>query len=201
MDAGIGLLGGTFDPIHVGHLIIAEAVRQKFGLDHVLFIPTGQPWLKACGAVSESRHRVNMTKIAIESNPDFRLSILEVERPGPTYTVDTLRALRRQLGEAAGLVLIMGWDSLAELPKWREPADIVRLCRVVAVPRPGFRRPRVRSLNEAVPGLLSAVTVIPEPVIGISSSDIRQMVKEGLSVKYLVPERVESYIQEHRLYK
>jgi nicotinate-nucleotide adenylyltransferase len=196
----VGILGGTFDPIHTGHLIIAEEARLKLGLNHVLFIPAGQPWAKSDKTVTDTRHRVNMVRLAIESNPSFRLSMMEVERSGPTYTVDTLRLLKHQVGDAT-LFLILGWDSLDDFPQWKEPGEIAKLCRIAAVPRVVAAKPKLKLLDKIIPGLAASTTLLDAPVIGISSSDLRRRVGEGLTVKYLVPDKVEEYIREHGLYR
>jgi len=193
----VGVLGGTFDPIHVGHLIVAEEARTKLGLEEVLFVPAGEPWLKQDRDVTPAIHRVEMVRRAIADNPDFKLSTLEVERSGPSYSVDTLQALQDQLSEAS-LFFILGRDTLAELPLWKEPRKVIQLCRLVVPPRLGSRD--LRHLEEAIPGLQERVIQLDMPVIGISSSGIRQRLAEGMSVRYLVPPGVEAYITEQRIY-
>ncbi len=195
----IGVLGGTFDPIHIGHLIIAEEARVRLGLSKVLFVPAGQPWLKQDRDVTAAVHRVEMVGRAIADNPYFELSTLEAERSGPSYTVDTLTMLRRQLGSRASLFVILGRDTLAELPLWKEPQKVVQLCRLVVPPRLGSRD--LRHLETTLPGLLDKVIQLAMPVIGISSSEIRRRIAQGLSIRYLVPPEVEKYITEHRVYQ
>jgi nicotinate-nucleotide adenylyltransferase len=195
----IGVLGGTFDPIHIGHLVIAEEARIKLGLSEVLFVPAGQPWLKLDRDITPAVHRVEMVRRAITDNPHFRLCTLEVEHPGSSYTVDTLTMLHKQLGSAASLFFILGRDTLAELPLWKEPQKVVQLCRLVAPPRLGSRD--LKHLEKAVPGLLDKVIQLDMPVIGISSSEIRQRLAQGLPIRYLVPKEVEEYIVEHELYR
>lgn len=194
----IGVLGGTFDPIHIGHLIIAEEARLKLGLSQVLFVPAGQPWLKQDRDIAPAVHRVEMVRRAIADNPYFRLSTLEVERPGPSYTVDTLTTLRKQLGSKASLFFILGRDTLAELHLWKEPQKVVQLCRLVVPPRLGSRD--LKHLEKAMPRLLDKVIQLDMPVIGISSSGIRQRIAQGLSIRYLVPVEVEEYITDQRVY-
>ncbi|NWF77309.1 MAG: nicotinate-nucleotide adenylyltransferase [Chloroflexi bacterium] len=202
----IGILGGTFDPIHIGHLVVAEEARIKLGFSEVLFVPAGQPWLKLDRAITPAVHRVEMVRLAIASNPCFRLCTLEVERPGPSYTVDTLIALREQLGSKANLFFILGRDALAELPLWKEPQKLVQLCRLVVAPRPvlseveGPGSKDLRHLEKAIPGLRDKVVQLDMPVIGISSSEIRQRLAQGLPIRYLVPPEVEKYLTEQRLY-
>ncbi len=193
----IGVLGGTFDPIHVGHLIVAEEARIKLGLEEVLFVPAGEPWLKQDRDVTPAIHRVEMVRRAIADNPDFKLSTLEVDRSGPSYTVDTLQALQEQLSETS-LFFILGRDTLAELPLWKEPRKVIQLCRLVVPPRLGSRD--LRHLEESMPGLMARVVQLDMPVIGISSSGIRQRLAQGMSVRYLVPPGVEEYITEQRIY-
>lgn len=194
----IGVLGGTFDPIHIGHLIIAEEARVRLGLSKVLFVPAGQPWLKQDRDVTAAVHRVEMVGRAIADNPYFELSTLEVERPGPSYTVDTLTMLRKQLGSRTSLFFILGRDTLAELPLWKEPQRVVQLCRLVVPPRLGTRD--LKHLEKAMPGLLDKVIQLDMPVMGISSSEIRQRIAQGLPIRYFVSPAVEKYIAEQRIY-
>jgi len=194
----IGVLGGTFDPIHIGHLIVAEEARMKLGLAEILFVPTGQPWLKQDRDITPAVHRVEMVRRAIADNGDFKLSTLEMDRPGPSYTVDTLEALQDQLSSETSLFFILGRDTLAELPLWKEPKRVIQLCRLVVPPRLGARD--LRHLEEAIPGLQKRVVQLDMPVIGISSSGIRQRKARGLSIRYLVTAGVEEYITEQSLY-
>ena len=196
----VGIVGGTFDPIHLGHLIIAEGARVKLGLARILFVPAGQPWLKVNHTITSVAHRVEMTRRAIAANPYFELCTAEVERSGPSYTVDTLLALRERFGHAADFFFVLGCDSLAELPLWREPARLVQLCRLVAVPRLGVSVADLSSLEASIPGLSDAVIQLDMPIIGISSSQIRRLTAEGLSIRYLVPDEVREYIAEQKLY-
>jgi len=194
----IGVLGGTFDPIHIGHLVVAEEARIKLGLSEVLFVPAGQPWLKQDRDITPAVHRVEMVHRAIADNPYFKLSTLEVDHPGPSYSVDTLTLLQDQLSGEASLFFILGRDTLAELPLWKEPRKVVQLCRLVVPPRLGSRD--LRHLEKAIPGLLERVIQLDMPVIGISSSEIRQRLAQGLPIRYLVPRGVENYITEQRIY-
>ena len=194
----VGVLGGTFDPIHIGHLVVAEETRIKLGFSEVLFVPAGQPWLKRDRDITQAVHRVEMVRRAIADNPNFKLCTLEVEHAGPSYTVDTLTMLRKQLGSEASLFFILGRDTLAELPLWKEPQKLIQLCRLVVPPRLGSRD--LKHLNAAIPGLLDKVIQLDMPVIGISSSEIRQRVAQGLPIRYLVPPEVEKYITEHKIY-
>ena len=197
----IGVLGGTFDPVHSGHLVIAEEARLRFGLNKVLFVPAGQPWLKTNREITLAVHRVEMVKLAIAGNASFELLPIEIDRPGPSYSVDTVAALQQKLGPGAKIFFLIGWDSLAELPQWKEPARLIQLCKLVAVTRPGFSRPDLKSLEPSVPGITQSVVWLNIPPIDISSSDIRDRVAQGLSIHRLVPDDVESYIAENKLYR
>ena len=194
----IGVLGGTFDPIHIGHLVVAEEARIKLELREILFVPAGQPWLKRDRNITPAVHRVEMVRRAIADNPHFKLCTLEVERAGPSYTVDTLTMLRKQLGSEASLFFILGRDTLAELPLWKEPQKVVQLCRLVVPPRLGSKD--LKHLEKAIPGLLDKVIQLDMPIIGISSSEIRQRIAQGLPIRYLVTPEVEKYIKEQNLY-
>ncbi|MBM3119222.1 MAG: nicotinate-nucleotide adenylyltransferase, partial [Chloroflexi bacterium] len=197
----IGVLGGTFDPIHSGHLIIAEEARLKFSLARVLFVPAGQPWLKTDRTITAASHRIEMVKRAIAAKPYFELSTVDIDRPGPSYTVDTVNILHQQLGVEAKIFFLLGWDSLAELPQWKEPTKLIQLCHLVAVTRPGFSRPDLKALETEVPGITQSVVWLDIPPVDISSSDIRYKVARGLSIHSLVTEDVEGYIKEHKLYQ
>jgi len=196
----IGVLGGTFDPIHIGHLILAEEVRARLNLAEIFFVPAGQPWLKVDSPISPAEHRVEMVRLAIADKPHFKLSTMEIERAGPTYTVDTIAELKAQLGAGDELFFILGWDNLAELPRWRQPSRLITMCRLVAVPRPGYPLPDLKALEAVIPGLSQRVTLMDKPEIDISASAIRDRVTQGLSIHRLVPEPVERYIKGHKLY-
>jgi len=196
----IGVLGGTFDPIHNGHLAVAEEVRSRLDLAVILFVPAGQPWLNKTSPISAAEHRVEMVRLAIADKAHLKLSTIEIERPGATYTVDTMAELQAQLGAENDLFFILGWGSLAELPQWKEPSRLITLCHLVAVPRPGYPRPDLKALEALIPGLSQRVILLEKPEIDISASEIRDRVARGLSISHLVPEPVESYIKQHRLY-
>jgi len=172
----IGVLGGTFDPVHTGHLIIAEEARLRLGLSQVLFVPASQPWLKEHKNITPGEHRMEMIRLALAPNPYFRASAVDLERPGPSYTVDTFTDLRRELGEEANLYFILGIDALAQLPTWREPQRIITLCHLVAARRPEARDLDLDSLERSIPGISRHITILDNPLIDISSSDIRQRV-------------------------
>ena len=196
----IGVLGGTFDPVHIGHLILAEEVRTGLNLTEILFVLAGQPWLKADSPISPAEHRVEMVRLAIADKPYFKLSTMEIERAGPTYTVDTIAELKAQLGIGDELFFILGWDNLAKLPQWRQPSRLITMCRLVAVPRPDYPRPDLKALGASIPGLSQRVTLMEKPEIDISASAIRDRVAQGLSIRHLVPKPVERYVKEHKLY-
>ncbi len=196
----IGVLGGTFDPIHLGHLIVAEEVRAQLDLAEMLFVAAGQPWLKRDSPISAAEHRVQMVRLAIADKPYFKLSTIEVERPGPSYTVDTIAELQGQLDAEDRLFFILGWDNLAQLPRWREPSRLVKMCRLVAVPRVGYPAPDLDSLEAIIPGLSQATILLDTPQIDINASAIRNRVAQRLSIHHLVPEAVDRYIRQHRLY-
>lgn len=148
-----------------------------------------------------AEHRVQMVRLALGGKPYFKLSIMEIERAGPSYTIDTLAELKGQLGAEDRLFFILGWDNLAQLPQWREPARLVELCRLVAVPSVGYPAPGLGSLEAIIPGLSEAIILLDAPHIDITASAIRNRVAQGLSIHHLVPEPVERYIREHGLYK
>jgi len=196
----VGIMGGTFDPIHWGHLIIAEEVREALGLSEVLFIPCGQPWLKLERPITPAVHRVEMMRLAVGTTPQFKLSEVEVQRSGPSYSVDTLVELREQLGGGAELFFIVGCDALADLARWKEPQRLIQLCSLVAVPRLNFNSPDLKALERSVPGVRQRLINVATPIIDISSSRIRERVRKGQSIRYLVPEKVEEYIRRQKLY-
>ncbi len=197
----VGVMGGTFDPIHLAHLILAEQARVFLGLDRVLFVPAGAPWRKAERRIAPVADRVAMVRAALAGDPYFEVSLIESERRGPSYTVDTLSVLQRQLGPQAELYFILGQDALADLPNWREPARIVQLARLAVAARPGCPRPDPAALERAVPGIQERIDVVPMPQVDISSTDIRRRVAQGLSIRFLVPAAVEAYIAAHGLYR
>ena len=196
----IGVLGGTFDPIQLAHLAVAEKARARLDLADIIFVPAGQPWLKANSPISTAEHRIQMVRLAIADKPYFKLSTVEIDRAGPSYSVDTVTELQGQLGAEEELFFILGWDSLAEIPLWREPSRLIKMCRLVAVPRPGYSAPDLKKLEADIPGLSQRVILMDKPEIDIGATDIRNRVARGLSISHLVPEPVERYIKQHRLY-
>ncbi len=195
-----GFYGGTFDPPHLGHLIAAEAARTHLGLERVAFVPAGEPPHKRGRTISPVAHRVEMVRRAIADNPAFCLSLADVSRPGPHYTVDTVPLLRRELGEAGDLYLILGADMLEDLLKWYRPGLLLEHCRIAAVARPGYTID-LPALEARLPGLIERVAPVPMPMIGISSTELRARVAAGGSIRYQVPAAVEAYIAAHGLYR
>ena len=195
----LGVFGGTFDPVHHGHLVAADEVRARLGLDSVLFVPAGTPPHKLDDDISPTRHRIAMLQLAIASNPGFALSRVDVDRHGPCYTVDTLALLHEEYGPGAELFFIMGMDSLADILVWRDPERLIRLAQIVVVGRPGFQAD-VDELDKVLPGAAQRIAIVDTPLIEVSSSDIRQRVREGMPIRYQVPEAVEAYIRKHGLY-
>jgi nicotinate-nucleotide adenylyltransferase len=191
----VGVMGGTFDPIHHGHLVAASEVQAWFDLDEVVFVPTGDPWQKDDRVVSPAEHRYLMTVIATAANPRFTVSRVDIDRPGPTYTIDTLRDLRAAMPDVE-LFFITGADALAEIFTWREPRELFDLARFVGCTRPGYTMDR--HTLQAIPE--DRVTMVEIPALAISSSDCRTRHQRGEPVWYLVPDGVVQYIAKHDLY-
>jgi nicotinate-nucleotide adenylyltransferase len=199
----IGVLGGTFDPIHIGHIKVAEEVVARLDLPRILFMPAGQPWLKLnnANAISPIQHRLEMVRLGIAGNPRFKLSTMEIERGGPTYTVDTIAQLHSQLDEGDEMFFILGWDNLMQLPQWHRPERLIELCRLAAVPRVDFSLPDLPALEKELPGITQRVILFDKPRIDINASVIRRRAAEGKPISDFVPEAVERYIKEHGLYQ
>lgn len=198
----IGISGGTFDPIHHGHLIMAQEIGEKLELDRVVFIPVGHPPHKPGSSVTDAFHRFNMVREAVGSNPLFEVSGIEVERPGYTYTVDTLEELKGRYRSDSEFYFIIGADTISQLVTWKRYRKVFAMCRFAAVMRHGFDRKKILGEVQCLEDSFSArIELIDAPLIEISSTDIRERVKKGRSIKYLVPERVEEYIRENSLYR
>jgi len=196
----IGILGGTFDPPLNGHIDIVEEVRTQFGLTEVYFVPAARTPLKEDTPIQTAEHRVQMVRLAIIEYPYFNLSTVEIDRPGLSYTVDTVSELQDRLGVENELFFILGWDNLEQLPQWKEPSRIIKTCQLVAVRRPGYSPPNLDSLEEVIPGLSQRVIVLDKPDVDISATEIRQRIARGLPVDHLMPAAVAGYIKENRLY-
>ncbi|MCB8917915.1 MAG: nicotinate (nicotinamide) nucleotide adenylyltransferase [Ardenticatenaceae bacterium] len=195
----LGLLGGTFDPPHVGHLMLAELAREQLQLDKVLFLPAGQPPHKLHQPVSLPHHRLAMTRLAIAGNPGFALDTTDLDRPPPHYTM-TLLPLLRQAYAPCRLWLLLGGDSLRDLPTWHDPGRILRCCRLGVLPRPGAQIQWERLL-ETLPQLADNVDWLEGPSIALSGTQIRQWAAAGRSLRYLTPPGVIDYIQQQALYR
>jgi len=195
----LGLIGGTFDPIHYGHLVTAEVARYELRLAKVVFVPAGQPPHKPGRQVSPALHRVAMVRLALTSNPHFELSTMEVERPGPSYTVDTVKEFQRLYREAE-IWFITGADAVAEVPTWNRAEELLQLCRLVAVARPGYTLRGYGGKQTELPDLWRKIHVMQVPGVAVSSTEIREWVRMGKPIKYLLPEPVEEYIAQHGLY-
>jgi nicotinate-nucleotide adenylyltransferase len=194
----LGIMGGTFDPIHYGHLVTAEEALHQFALDEVLFVPTGRPWMKAHDVVSPAEDRYLMTVIATASNPLFAVSRVEVDRDGPTYAVDTLRELGAERGDAE-LFFVTGADAVLEIvDQWKEPDELFSLAHFIAATRPGFD---LEAFESHAPTKHPGITVMNVPALAISSTDVRARVHAGRPIRYLVPEGVKSYIEKAELYR
>lgn len=194
----IGVFGGTFDPIHIGHLIIATELRHALRLDRLLFVPTGQPPHKADQAVTADADRLAMLELAIAGDPAFEISTLDLERAGPSYTADLLRLLSAQFPDAR-LFFLMGEDSLRDLPNWHQPDAILALAELGIASRPEIDLD-LADIYERLPSARGRVQIVPTTLIDISSSDLRQRVRDGRPIRYLVPAAVEAYIMSNNLY-
>jgi nicotinate-nucleotide adenylyltransferase len=190
----LGIMGGTFDPIHHGHLVAASEVAHLFALDEVVFVPTGQPWMKEGRKTSAAEDRYLMTVIATASNPAFSVSRVDIERPGKTYTIDTLREMREIYGSGVELFFITGADALGEILSWRDADELFNLAHFIGCTRPGH--------NLADPGLPGGgVSLVEVPALAISSTECRERVRAGEPVWYLVPDGIVQYINKRGLYR
>lgn len=201
----IGICGGTFDPIHMGHLIIAETVRQEMGLDKIIFIASGEPPHKTEDKITGAKKRYQMVKLAIKDNPYFEASSIEIDRPGNTYTVDTLTQLCKQANTIdvtiCKFIFIIGVDVLRDIFTWRRYKDVFKLCEFAVVLRPGFNRTELDCYKKRAVDEGAIINEIHAPLIEISSRNIREMLEKDLSVKYMIPLQVEQYINDNNLYK
>ncbi len=197
----IGIMGGTFDPIHYGHLVTAEEALVQFNLDRVVFMPTGRPVAKRDQTVTDPEHRYLMAVVATASNPDFEVSRREIDRPGPTYTVDTMTEMRGVWGPSADLYFITGADAVWEILSWKDADRLADLTRLIAATRPGYDLSRFQSAMKASVGRIPEVDFMEVPALAISSTDIRQRVRARRPIRYLLPEAVAAYITKNRLYR
>ncbi len=195
----VGVLGGTFDPVHLGHLILAEEARDQLDLSIVYFVPAGDPPHKRDRRLAPVDDRVRMIELAIAGNPTFRASRVDADRPGPHYTLDMVRIFQEQLPPGGELYFLMGYDSLAELPGWHRPAELLAACRLVALTR--YDVPLDWDYLEAsLPGIRQRVTLLDMPELEIASNQIQARVHAGRSIRYLVPEEVRRYIEQQGLF-
>lgn len=195
----LGIMGGTFDPIHIGHLACAEQARESFGLDAVIFIPAGVPVYKKDQKISPAEQRLEMCELAVATNPAFDVSAIEIERGGDTYTVDTLRYLRGHYPKNVKLYFITGADAVFNIIKWRESSAIADLAELIAVTRPGYGVSDEQKVYLSENSNLT-IRYLEVTALAISSSDLRKRVREGRSIRYLTMLRVRDYIEEHHLY-
>ncbi len=193
-DIRIGIMGGVFDPIHIGHLFTAEEARIRFVLDKVIFIPCLDPTHKRNDYVTAIKHRLAMSILAAESNPYFEVSRIEINRPGPSYTIDTIKEFRNIYGWDAKIFFITGADAFLEIETWYKKDELLKMCQFVAATRPGY------DLNKLNHNFKKVLHVMEIPALAISSTDIRYRMKNSLSIKYIVLEEVREYIYQHQLY-
>ncbi len=200
MGKKIGIMGGTFNPIHNGHLMLAESARETLGLDRIIFMPNGNPYMKNTSSLLSGADRMHMIELAIEGNPCFSSSSIEIDKEGPTYTCETLAALKEQNSEDQ-YYFIMGADSLLMLESWKNPDYILRNCVIVAAVRgTGTEEKMEKIAGHLIYEYQADIRILPARYIDIASSDIRHKIKEGNSIRYMVPEKVLSYIKENGLY-
>ena len=190
----IGIMGGTFNPIHYGHLVTAEVVRDRFKLDRIIFIPSYHTPYKGRKGLAPPRHRYKMVTLAIKNNNHFSVSDIEIKRGGKSYTWDTLRQFKKRFGRKARFFFITGADAIAQMPKWKKVEELSQLCEFIAASRPGFRLKRLPLQYE------SHTHLIEVPALAISSTDIRRRLEKGETIKYLLPDKVEKYIYKTKLY-
>lgn len=198
MSSKVGIVGGTFDPIHLGHIALAEGVRDCARLDRVLLIPAADPPHRG-GAVASPEQRLEMSRLAVQEHPGLEVSDVELRRPGPSYTVDTLRELASELGDAE-LYMVLGWDAARELRSWREPDEVLRLARLLVVPRPGWETPAPERLRE-LGDVSGRVHLCPITTPEVDATRLRELAGEGTSLSGLVAPAVERYIRGHGLYR
>ena len=194
-------MGGTFDPIHTGHLILAQEMLWRLGLDEVWFVPTGDPWMKRGQRLTSKGHRKAMVELAIHGNESFKLSTLEMDRPGETYTVDTLEELRAGVMRDDDVVFIMGVDTLNTMHHWKAPGRILELAQLVVALRPGHAGVDIKALEAIDPTVGERLMTVHLPLIEISGTELRRRATAGEPYRYLVPDAVGDYIEKHGLYR
>lgn len=195
----IGLMGGSFDPIHNGHLVLAEQVRTRFQMDKIIFVPSGIPPHKT--TVVSKEHRYEMTKLAIEDNPYFEISTIELDQDDKTYTIDTVKKIKEIYGDSTEVYFITGADAMIDLPNWKNFEELVSLCKFIGSTRPGIDDSELfGQIDSIVKNFKADITITQVPALAISSTDIRRRVKYNLSIKYLLPSKTEDYIYKNCLY-
>jgi len=204
MATRVGLYGGTFDPIHIGHLIVARAVREQLALDRMVLIPSARPPHKPHPDLTDAVHRLAMARLAVDGEPELEISDCEARRTGPSYTIDTVQAFRKASGPQAEIIWVIGADTLAELASWHRIDELVDACQIVIAARPGWESPDPAPLcgrlgDEQIDRLRGGM--IETPRIDVSATEIRRRVAEGRSIRWLVPEPVHQYIAQHGLYR
>ena len=197
----IGVLGGTFDPIHLGHLVVGEEARDRLDLDRLVFMPAGSPRLKEHEPLASAIQRLDMVRLAVDEGDDSEISTKEVVREGSTYTVDTIAELRQQYAESDQIYFMVGMDALEQFDRWKEPDRLLRMCNLVVVNRVGHQRVDVNDFVGRFPQAGPGLTLLTVPRLEISSTDIRNRVRDGRSIKYLTPEPVVGYIEREGLYR
>ena len=196
----VGVLGGTFDPVHLGHLIVAEDARLRLGLDKVIFMTAGQPWLKKEQPLTPAEQRFDMVRLATAPNPHFEAARQEIDRTGPTYTVDTLESLRRELGLDATIYFIVGLDALEQFDQWKDPERVLTLCQLLVLDRPGEEDFDWPGFYDRVPDAEGRVQVVPASAVEVSATELRRRLSTGEPLDGQAPVAVADYIQEHGLY-
>ena len=205
MDMGIGrrigILGGTFDPIHYGHIALGKKVASTLKLKRILFMPAGNPWMKSDKSVSSAHHRLKMLELGIAGIEEFSFSDMEIKRSGPTYTYETILDLTKDKPETKTIYLILGWDAIKEFHRWKNSDRLLKLVRIVAVARPGYEEFSTQYQENKDIRVFDEAVVIDKSISGITSTIIRERIKLKQSINNLVPKDVEEYILEHGLYK
>jgi nicotinate-nucleotide adenylyltransferase len=201
IPGSVGILGGTFDPIHIGHLAAAEEVRELLGLERVIFVPAGVPPHKLDVEVTSAEDRFAMVKLAIEGNAALDVSRVEIDRSGPSYTVDTVELLRSETRGDEPLTVILSAESFRGLPSWHEPERLLSMARIAIVPRGGLGAPGKGWIEEHFPGVQARIVALDAPRLRLSATEIRTRIAAGRSIRYLVPDAVIRYIEDHGLYR
>ncbi len=197
-----GIMGGTFDPIHIGHLVLAEEIRNKLKLNKVIFVPTGNPPHKESNNLTDSKHRYLMTLLATLSNPYFEVSAYEVNKKGITYTIDTIKAFKEKYNGNTDFYFITGADAILELSTWKDIDQLLELCKFIAATRPGFELEEMeREINRLGKKYNKSIYTIPVAALRISSTNIRERIRENRTTRYLLPDNVINYIKKNDLYK